>query len=89
MPLPWGQILVTNPHLLHDLGWVGHDNDRHIKASLVNQTLRSQGAYRLEIISARSETKPVDSLDEKDMGSSPDPFGAGAYNLQSISALRP
>ena len=23
------------------------------------------------------------------MGSSPDPFGAGAYNLQSISALRP
>ena len=25
----------------------------------------------------------------KGMGSSPDPFGAGAYNLQSISALRP
>ena len=23
------------------------------------------------------------------MGSSPDPFGAGAYNLQSISTLRP
>ena len=42
------------------------------KCSLVNQlqTLWSQGAYGLEIISARSER-------------------AGAYNLQSISALQP
>ena len=30
MPPPWGQILVTDPHLLPDLGWVRHDNDRHI-----------------------------------------------------------
>ena len=32
--------------------------------------------------------KSVDSLDENGIGSSPDPFGAGAYNL-SMGALRP
>ena len=30
-PYP-GDKSSTNPHLLPDLGWVGHDNDRRIKA---------------------------------------------------------
>ena len=30
-----------------------------------------------------------DSLDKKGIGITPDPFGAGTYNLQSISVLRP
>jgi len=29
-----------------------------------------------------------DSWEKKGIGNTPDPFGAGAYNLQSISALR-
>ena len=29
-----------------------------------------------------------DSLDKKGIGTTPDPLGVGAYNLQSISALR-
>ena len=33
MPLPWGQFWVTNPYLLPDLGWVGHDNDRRMITS--------------------------------------------------------
>ena len=30
-----------------------------------------------------------DSLDKNGMGITPDPFGVGAYNPQSISALQP
>jgi len=30
----------------------------------------------------------ADSWDKKGIGITPDPFGAGAYNLQLISALR-
>jgi len=53
-----------------------------------SQTLSSQGAYRLEIISTRSErvwyiayTFFALELERKSIGNGPDPFGAGAYNL--------